>query len=238
MRSLIIDLETVGEPFDALDETTKFLMTKQLRKENLPPEEYIARLGDLQLEMGLSALTGITVAFGMLDAETLEGVVYYDTKGQPTEEFTENNIRFIPAGEQTMLAKFWEKIPQYQEIVTFNGYSFDAPFIMQRSAIYRMKPTRNLVSSRFLHHQKGPLKHIDLQDQLTFQGAMRKKGSLHLWCRAFGIPTPKIIGESGDDVARLYREGNYQAIARYNARDIIATKQLYDIWSGFLRFDV
>lgn len=237
MKALIIDVESVGEPFDALDETTKHVMLNPLHKKYKNQEEYAAAFEDLKLEMGLSALTGRAVAVGMYDAETLQGWCYFDTAGRATQPFEENGIQYIPAGEQQMLQAFWAKVPEYNAIVTFNGWGFDIPFLNHRAAFYHIKPTRNLMTNRFLSSQRGPVKHIDLQDVLSYNGAIRRKGSLHLWCRAFGIASPKVLGEAGDDVARMYQEGQFETIARYNGRDLIATKQLYDYWSEYLKLD-
>ena len=235
MKALIIDVESVGEPFDSLDETTKHVMLNPLHKKYKNPEEYAAAFEDLKLEMGLSALTGATVTVGMYDAETLQGWCYFDTAGRATTPFEENGIQFIPASEKQMLEAFWAKVPEYNAIVTFNGWGFDIPFLNHRAAFHHVKPTRNLMTNRFLSSQRGPIKHIDLQDVLSYNGAIRRKGSLHLWCRAFGIASPKVLGEAGDDVARMYKEGQFETIARYNARDLIATKQLYDYWSTYLK---
>jgi hypothetical protein len=57
-----------------------------------------------------------------------------------------------------------------------------------------------------------------------------------MWCRAFGIESPKVEGISGDDVGALFKEKRFLDIAKYNARDIVATKELYDRWVKYLRF--
>ena len=91
------------------------------------------------------------------------------------------------------------------------------------------------MSNRYLSSQRGP-RHIDLQDQFMFYGAMRRKGGLHLWCRTFGIKSPKAEGISGDDVQGLFKQGDVEAIAKYNAGDLVATKQLFEYWNTYLRF--
>jgi hypothetical protein len=235
MAALILDIETVGETFDAMDEMTQYSLTRPLKKMNKDEASYQAALQDLRMELGLSPLTAKCVALGILDAETLKGTVYYDTNGISTPSHTEENITYIPCGEKQMMERFWDTVRQYNEIVTFNGWQFDIPFINIRSGIHRVKPSRNLMSNRFLNNQRSNTKHIDLQDQLSYYAAVKRKGSLHLWCRALGIPTPKVAGSSGDDVMRMFAEGKYLDIARYNARDIVATKQLYDFWNTFLR---
>ena len=89
------------------------------------------------------------------------------------------------------------------------------------------------MEGRYLYQQKFA-KHIDLLDQLTFYGATRKKGNLHLWSKVFGIKSPKDEGVTGDDVGRLFKEKKFLDIARYNVGDLHATKELYDKWNNYL----
>jgi hypothetical protein len=90
------------------------------------------------------------------------------------------------------------------------------------------------MSNRYLNNQKFNASHIDLQDQLTFYGAVRRKPSLHLACRAFGIKSPKAEGITGDDVKKLFKDKEYLKIARYNSGDLQATKELYEKWDKFI----
>ena len=75
---------------------------------------------------------------------------------------------------------------------------------------------------------------MEVADQLFFYGAVFRKASLHLYCRAFGIESPKAAGVTGDDVSALFREGKCEEIARYNVRDIVATAELYKKWQQYL----
>jgi uncharacterized protein YprB with RNaseH-like and TPR domain len=134
-----------------------------------------------------------------------------------------------------MLAHFWQGALSYREFISFNGRSFDVPFIMVRSAVNKIKPTINLMSNRYLGSQRSNAKHIDLLDQLSFYGAVRRKGSLHLYCQAFGIKSPKAAGITGDDVARLFAEKKYKEIAEYNSWDLIATWELHKIWEEYFK---
>jgi hypothetical protein len=104
---------------------------------------------------------------------------------------------------------------------------------MIRSAINKVHSTKNLMQGRYLYQQRNCL-HIDLFDQLTFYGALRKKGGLHLWSRAFGIKSPKAEGVTGDDVGRLFKGKKYKEIARYNVGDLRATRELYEYWKKYI----
>ena len=237
MPTLVFDIETVGEDFDTLDETSQDVLTRWIKKESGSGEDYTAALADLKNGMGFSPLTGQIVAIGIRDVERSKGAVYFQTspKGKETS-FEEGDCKFEVMTEKEMLQKFWEVIEKYDTFVTFNGRAFDVPFLMVRSAIHSIRPTKNLLANRYLNYHPSNARHIDLIDQLTFYGAMRKRGSLHLWCRAFGIESPKAQGVDGDDVKALYEHGKSADIARYNARDLIATAELYKCYVDYFQF--
>jgi DNA polymerase elongation subunit (family B) len=192
-------------------------------------------LEELKNGLGFSPLTGEIVVIGVLDYAKNQGVVYYSAPGQKNEEFTENGITFKQMAEKEMLEHFWNGAKMYDEFIGFSSRQFDGPFLMIRSAYHGIRPTKNLSESRYLYQQKT-CTHIDLADQLTFHGNMRKKGSLHLWSKLFEIKSPKEDGVTGDDVGRLFKEKKFLAIARYNAGDLRATKELYDKWNNYLNF--
>ncbi|MDO8555034.1 MAG: ribonuclease H-like domain-containing protein [bacterium] len=236
MSKLIFDIETVGENFDELDETTKDTLTKWIKKESKSEDEYKKELQELKDGLGFSPLTGEVVAIGVLDCEKNKGAVYFQAPGEKLEETEENGIKFKQVSEEEMLDNFWTVAKSYQEFVSFNGRAFDVPFLMVRSAIHGIRPSKDLMSNRYLNSQKYDAKHIDLLDQLSFYGAVWKKGNLHLWSRAFGIESPKAQGIMGEDVGKFFKEKKFLEIARYNTGDLFATKQLYEYWEKFLKF--
>lgn len=237
MSTLVFDIETVGEDFDALDETSQDVLTRWIKRESESGENYTAALADLKSGMGFSPLTGQIVAIGIRDVERKKGAVYFQaSKNGKEKNFEEGDCKFEVMTEKEMLQRFWEVVDKYDTFVTFNGRAFDVPFLMVRSALHGIRPSKNLLANRYLNYHPSNARHIDLLDQLTFYGAMRKKGSLHLWCRAFGIESPKAQGVDGDDVKALYDHGKSADIARYNARDLQATAALYQRYVDFLQF--
>lgn len=233
MPTLVFDIETVGEDFDAIDDTTKDIMTWWLKKQSSGSTDYEAELKELKEGLGFSPLTGSIVAIGVLDLEKDKGCVYFQAPGEKVADFEENGIKFKALPEKEMLQQFWDGAKQYQSFVTFNGRAFDVPFLMVRSAVHGVKPSKDLMSNRYLGSQKYDAKHIDLYDQLSFYSAVRKPGNLHLWCRVFGIDSPKAGGVSGDNVKELFDNKQYTDIARYNVRDIKATGELYQKWREY-----
>ena len=234
MSSLIIDIETIGEDFDQLDSKTQESLSSWLKKESFNKEDYDIAVENLKNGLGFSPLTGKIVALGALDCQTNKGQVLFSAPGKDISEFCEDNISYIPVKEKEILERFWEGVKKYDQIVTFNGRAFDIPFIIIRSAINKVKISKNFMGQRFPAYQPHSCKHIDLMDELSFHGTVRKKGNLHLFCRAFGINSPKIDGVTGDDIGQLFKRGEFLEIAKYNARDLRATLELFDYWCKYI----
>lgn len=220
LRKVVIDIETIGKDFDSFNEISKEYLLKFAET-----EEEIEEAKD---RLGFSPLTGEIVAIGMLNPQTNEGAVYFQAPQMPP--FKEKTIQFIADTEAGILKMFWEEVKNYDQIITFNGRAFDAPFIILRSAILKIKPTKDLMPNRYTGAS-----HIDLLERLTFFGAVRRKFNLHMWCEAFGIPSPKVEGVTGHDIKGLFKEGRYIEIARYCLRDLYATKELFEYWDKFVR---
>lgn len=236
MATLVLDIETVGEKFDAMDDITQHSLTRWIERESRTPEEYEVKLTDVKEGLGFSPLTGEVVAIGMLDVEKDAKIVYFQAPGEDLGRFEEDGVTYEQLDEAQMLRKFWNGVQRYDTLVTFNGRGFDVPFLVVRSMVHEIRPSVDFMEGRYPWQQKfSKYTHIDLQDRLTFYGAMQRKGSLHLWCRVFGIESPKTAGVSGDDVKELFEARRYKDIARYNVRDIVATRDLYERWEKYMR---
>jgi len=221
-KKIIIDIETIGKDFESFDDISKEYLLKYAET-----EEEIKEAKD---RLALSPLTGEIVAIGMLNPDTDNGFVYFQSPGLVRQPFKKNGIQFIADTEAGILTNFWREVKNYEQIITFNGRAFDAPFIILRSAILKISPTKDLMPNRY------STSHIDLLEQLTFFGSVRRKFSLHMWCKAFGIKSPKEEGISGLEVKELFRNGKYIEIAEYCTGDLYATKELFEYWDKFVKF--
>lgn len=232
MSTLVFDIETIGESWDSLDDTTRTVLARWIDRTSKNEVEHDVLLKDLKEGLGFSPLTGSIVAIGLFDVERDEGAVYYTSDSEGVD-IDHGQFILKSRNEKDMLADFWEGAKNYDTFVTFNGRGFDVPFLNIRSAVHGIRPTHDLMEGRYLYQQKCA-RHVDLQDQMTFYGAMHRRPSLHLFCRAFGIESPKAEGVSGDDVAELFRMKKFRDIAHYNARDVTATTELYKKWLAYL----
>lgn len=234
--ALVFDIETVGADFDRLDDVTKDSLTRWIKREAAGDEsKYNVMLADLKEGLGFSPLTGQVAAIGVFDTEKNRGVVYYQSPDLELVDTKDENFVFKPRTEEEMLSDFWRGAINYHDFVSFNGRSFDVPFLMIRSAINKVKVSVDLMSDRYLRNPYKEIRHYDLLDLLSFYGAVRRKGNLHLYCRAFGIKSPKAEGITGDDINRLFNDKKYKEIAEYNSWDLIATWELYRRWKEYIK---
>lgn len=236
-RTFIFDIETSGEDFDSMDSVTQDELLKYARNNSDDEEEFERNKQAVKNRTGLNPLTGQVVTVGLLDAYQDQGAVYYQAPGADLETKTERGIKLAAMSEADMLKQFWLVMEHCGCAVGFNSRRFDAFFLNVRSAVHGIRPSVDLMSNRYLGSQRGPLRHIDLLDQLKYYGAVWGDGmSLHMWCRAFDIPTPKGDDVDGSKVAQLFALGQYLKIARYNIDDLYATRELFRVWRKCLDF--
>lgn len=221
MSKVVVDIETIGVEFESLDNKSKDYLLKYAADDDERQK--------IKESLAFNPLTGEIVAIGMFNPETGRGIMHY-RGGEKDSDFVEDNIEFKVSSEKEMLINFWEDIKRYKQVITFNGRTFDGPFLHLRSAILAVKPSRNLVPYRYDYKL-----HCDLLDQLSYYGASRRF-SLDFYTKRFGIRSPKEEGIDGSMVGEMFRAGRQKEIAQYCARDIKATAKLYEYWENYLKF--
>jgi len=215
--TVVLDIETVGFPW-----------------EGFPPEtqEYLLKHADSTSEeertksnLSLWAPTAKLVVIGLLNPDTKRAMIL--SEGSQSQEPLETQhgkflVSHFYGDESALLNKFWELIPSYEHYITFNGKGFDCPFIMLRSLIQGIAPTRHLDTRRYTIKP-----HLDLLEVLSFFGATRKF-TLQFWCQTLGIGDPKAQFGDGSHVQEAYHQGRMEEIIAYNLADLEATVHLYE----------
>jgi DNA polymerase III epsilon subunit-like protein len=217
MKKLVIDIETVGAPWEEHDPYVREYLIKGMNEAEAEEEK---RRG------ALSPFTGRIVAIGVVNAETGRSCAMYEVPGQ-TEVITrrDGNRTMISGTERQILEKFWEYLDRDDRFISFNGRQFDGPFLMIRSAICGLPPKRDLVGNRYRFHPN-----CDLREVLNFNGTLNPRQmrfNLDLACKSFGIVSSKTEGMDGRAVETLYRAGRHEDIAVYCLEDVRATCELY-----------
>jgi DNA polymerase elongation subunit (family B) len=233
MAKLVFDIETTALPVDGFDTGQSEYLFRDA--ENLPdPAQRLARRAEIQRFFSLWPLTGQVVCIAMSNVDSYRSKVLFLAQSRKPDEpgDTLSSSEFVPcANEAELLTEFWEVAVHYESIITFNGRTFDIPFLYLRSALLNVRISRkDWLGYRF---QTEP--HCDLLEQFTFYGVSGRDGAarrfnLDFYCKAFGVPSPKSHGITGMDVGRLMAEGRSREVAEYCLGDVEATVKLYKIW--------
>jgi 3'-5' exonuclease len=218
MKKLVIDIETVGIPWEELDPYVREYLIKGLSDGDA---EEAKRSG------GLSPFRGRIIAIGVINIDDGRSCALYEVPGQEDVRVEKAGLRtYISGTEKQILEKFWDWFESDSRFITFNGRQFDGPFLMIRSAIHGLTPKRDLVGMRYELHPN-----CDLREVLNFFGTpnpRQYKFNLDLACKAFGVETSKGEGLDGRSVEAWYRAGRHREIAEYCMDDVRATAELYE----------
>jgi DNA polymerase elongation subunit (family B) len=201
---LVIDIETVGQKVEGIPSRAVEILFRSLQRMEGSEEDVEARKQEMIGRFGLDPTTGHIVCIGLLDVERDKEEAFYGTD------------------EKVILQSFWEFLGKARPrlFVTFNGKSFDFPYINIRSAILEIPPTMLLPTRRY---SADP--HFDVREVLAGDDRHRR-GSLEYFCEIFGIASPK--GQmDGSQVGEAFEQGRLEEIARYCLADCRATAALY-----------
>ena len=222
MNRVVFDIETLALPLESFDAKQQDYLLKFAKTE----EERT----DALLKMSLSPLTAQVLAIAMLNPDSRQGKVFYQGPGEERTVTEDGLVELVPGTEREVIEGFWKTVSHYGQYITFNGRSFDCPFLMIRSALLGIRSARNLMGYRYSFNE-----HCDLLDQLSFYGAFRKF-NLDFYCKSFGIKSPK-EDISGSDMGSLVEAGRYRDIAVYCLGDVRATAELFTRWQSLLAFE-
>ena len=208
--ALVIDIETVGLGIEDIPPRALEILFRNLAHPEASEEEIEARKKEMVDRFGLDPTTGRIVCIGLLDAESETKEAYYGTD------------------ESVLLTSFWEYLDRTvpELFVTFNGKSFDFPYINIRSAILEIPPSRPLPVRRYT---KSP--HFDVREVLA-GNERHRRGTLDYFCAVFGIPSPKTELD-GSQIGQAFEEGRHEEISRYCLADCQATARLYHKLKAF-----
>lgn len=141
------------------------------------------------------------------------------------------SVSIADRSEREILAGFWHMVDkQKPRVVTWNGRSFDAAVLKQRSLVHGLTAYNwHRTDPRFGYDYRfQPNWHCDLMDVLSDYGASPRLG-LDETAQALGLPG-KWNGH-GEQVAEQAAAGDYAAINQYCESDVLNTYVLYLRWA-------
>lgn len=222
MSRIVFDIETLGFPLESFDQEAQTYLMRFADSDE--------KIEELKKNLNLHALTAQILCVALYNPDTQRGKVFFQSARKEEFYSDDHSCQYASGTEEEILRNFWEIIPKYDQFITFNGRSFDCPFLLLRSAKLGVQTTRNLMPYRYDSDI-----HCDLLEQLTFYQATRRF-SLDFYCKSFGIESPKAKGITGLDMKKLFDEKRFRDIADYCYGDVLATAELYRRWFAYLNF--
>lgn len=212
--SLTFDIETIPYEDSELSEIQKEEIERKVDK-------YLSKNPgeDMQeakrLIMGTSPYFGKIIVIGLLKADAQGDYETLALKGDD---------------EQKILRDFWSILSRHKGLfISYNGLSFDVPFILKRSMKHQI-PTTNrdfMMTYRFKKHP-----HFDVKEVISDYDRFAAP-TLHLACDHVGVPSPKEGEVKASEVYDAYKEGRLQEIADYCVRDVKSTYEVYKKLDGY-----
>ena len=211
---IVLDIETLGDPIRASD--VEEFMSKWEPAGNIKKEETIERhraqaridcVAKLQKDNAFSIDKKRMISLAVGIADRRKGEV------TDIQSWASEDLSVITKG-------FVEYVNGYGENFKYIGWNcnaFDFPEIIKSCKLTGVFP------------EFSPAKWgiIDLCSH-PFRGMGLKKVA-----KSFGLDVPET---RGDDVSELYKEGNWEAIQRYNESDVRITGEIYLAASKFFTF--
>lgn len=145
-----------------------------------------------------------------------------------------------PINERTLLDAFWNLAEKSKHIIGFNILRFDLPVILTRSALLGVEPWPGL---KYWNLRPWEEFVIDLMKKRFANASYNEFKSLKELRRCLQLPITEeyrdVAGMAGDSVEKLYLEfcagdaGALETLKLYGKLDIITTRELARLWSGY-----
>lgn len=124
--------------------------------------------------------------------------------------------------EKEILTKFWEASRDVNRFIGHNIWSFDLPFIYQRSIILGIRPRTDI---SFARYRNTPI--YDTMCEWSLWNLDKTKfQKLDTLAKVMGFPTSKDEMD-GSMVWPYYQEGRIEEICKYCMKDVVLTRQVY-----------
>lgn len=132
--------------------------------------------------------------------------------------------------EREVLHEFWAQAQDCDKLGTFNGAEFDIPFILRRSWLLGVRPTRTFETVPW-RCATGEANHIDARLVLS-GGDARAKGTLDLYGK-LKLGCGKTDGMDGSQVWGFWQAGRSDEVRVYCRNDCVMALGLIESLYGY-----
>jgi len=190
-------------------------------------------------KLAINPHTGRVILVGMLSNSITNGIGWEEITYPEGEDATEQNVMYQSLSglngmsEKDILAFTWmciaEELDNGGQIITYNGKSFDIPYLIRRSMILNV-PTANRRGGSNIFYPYDLIKkysseaHLDLFEKLNVNYG--EYVSLDMWAYAMGIVTD--FGTKGSEVGEWFEKGEFDKIKEHCSEDIWKTFYVYE----------
>jgi len=139
------------------------------------------------------------------------------------KEFNQDPEILYSNDEKQLIDDFWSKLAAINpdKIITFNGYSFDVPFLEVRSLINGLQPTMDINKNKWTMERSN---HYDCMLALSAKGSFLSVAK-DIICKMMAIPVEEKI--EGTQIEKCYINGDWKSINNRCCQDVIQTEQIY-----------
>ena len=154
------------------------------------------------------------------------------------EPFTDSIVldELDSAKESNLLHSAFRLLQQASLAVTFNGQSFDVPFMLRRALLLRV-PVNVQIEMNKYRVTDGKSNHVDVRRVLaeTFPGngpADFAPGKLEDYAKLL-LGESKTDGVDGSQIGKLFEAGDFDTIKKYGEQDALLTYRIFQRLQGF-----
>lgn len=212
MESLTFDIETrpqQGQLSEIQEEELSKKLGRYLDRHPQADKDEARRL-----LMGTSPYFGEIVVIGLLK----------EVNGQ-------TDTLALDGSETEILTRFWEIVGKHRGVfISYNGLSFDVPFIINRSLACQTPPSNaDFINTR--RYSKYP--HFDVKEVIADWDRFAAP-TLRLACELTGVKSPKEGEVKAEEVEKVsLQPGGIKKIADYCIRDVQSTYEVYKKLQGY-----
>lgn len=230
IESLIIDIHSTADDWTSFDEASKHQLTEWITRKENDQNKRDWHEESIKQSLHLSPFTASIASLAIYDPAQGEGFLYINSATTVSESYQAKAIKVKTGSEFEALTWFYSGANTYQAFVGLFMRQFCLPFLVHRALKYSIEPIRGLGRTRYLYQQTPPYL-IDLSDELSFYGALKRKIQPALLARTYGIPDLAIVNA---DVTEPYLVEDWEVYCSLRSRQLLATAQLYDLWRSTL----